>query len=751
MLTKLKKFLPDPPLTILIILGCVFFFPFFLFGRLPIPADTIVGMYHPWRDKIWDNFTQGVPFKNFLITDPVRQQYVWRKLAVDQWKDKKLPVWNPYSFSGTPLLANVQSAVFYPGNILFFFFPFEIAWSLLVVLQPILAGIFLYKLLRFYKLSGLASLFGALSFAYSGFNIAWLEWNTIIHVLLWLPLILLSQEHLLKKITFKWAFIYILAFIMQIFAGHLQILFYSVIFAGFVLIIRLIQNLNSLKKFFPILILASLAVLITIVQWLPTLNFIFQSTRLTDNYPLSKEWFIPWQNLVQFIVPDFFGNPSTNNYWGIWNYGEFIGYIGIVPLLLSFYAILTYPRRNFFLILAIFVSLLFALPTPLAKFFYRLNLPLISTSQPTRLIAIIDFSLAILAAFGFNELLKSKNVKKLNIVIILFWMSFIILWFLILNVDYLGLPIHKDFRNVTVRNLILPTLTTIIVTFLLKLYLKFKSSKKNIIILALFLITVLDLFRFGWKFISFSPSGYLYPSTEVIEFLKADRDYGRIMSLNREILAANFSTALNLQDVGGYDPLYLKSYAEYVSAWERGKPDLTISPFNRIINPTNFDSVLADLLGVKYILSLNPISSPKLTLKLRQGQTFVYENTKSFPRVYLSEKIRFAQNEEEVIKTIFNLQDNLRNTSVLEDQIALTDKTLASAEFAQILTYEPNYVRIQTFTAIPRILILTDLFYPTWKAAIDGIPVNIIKVNLIFRGVVVPTGEHVVEYKSTLL
>src|SRR3989344_6023086 len=89
----------------------VFFYPTILHNKIPLPSDSIVGMYHPFRDNIWDSFTAGVPFKNYLITDSVRQQYVWRELAISQYKIGQLPLWNPYSFSGNVLLANFQSAV----------------------------------------------------------------------------------------------------------------------------------------------------------------------------------------------------------------------------------------------------------------------------------------------------------------------------------------------------------------------------------------------------------------------------------------------------------------------------------------------------------------------------------------------------------------------------------------------------------------------------------------------------------------
>ena len=94
----------------------VFFAKTIFQGILPIPADTIVGLYHPFRDAVAQEYPNGIPYKNFLITDPVRQQYPWRELAVSIMKQGELPLWNPYQMSGTPLFGNLQSAALYPLN-----------------------------------------------------------------------------------------------------------------------------------------------------------------------------------------------------------------------------------------------------------------------------------------------------------------------------------------------------------------------------------------------------------------------------------------------------------------------------------------------------------------------------------------------------------------------------------------------------------------------------------------------------------
>ena len=118
----MKKHLYDSlGIAAIICVVLVFFYKTIIYGLLPVPSDTLVGLYHPYRDAyLEDGFTRGVPFKNFLITDPIRQQIPWRKIAIDSWKEGKIPSWNPFNFSGMSLAGNIQAGVFYPFNILFF-------------------------------------------------------------------------------------------------------------------------------------------------------------------------------------------------------------------------------------------------------------------------------------------------------------------------------------------------------------------------------------------------------------------------------------------------------------------------------------------------------------------------------------------------------------------------------------------------------------------------------------------------------
>lgn len=733
---------------LIILISLSFFYKTFLYSLIPIPADTIVGLYHPFRDKYAKDYPNGIPYKNFLITDPVRQQYPWKNLSIGLESEKQFPLWNPYEMAGKPLLANFQSGAFYPLNLLFFLKPFYIAWSIYIILGTFLSTLFAYLFIRNLGLKKPSSLLGALVFSFSGFSIVWLEWGNITHTILWLPLILLSVDKLLSnKKMLKWCFVLIISLSSSLFAGHLQLFFYVFSLSFFYFIFKWFESGKNMKKFIAFLACVFVFLLVTSLQWLPTLKFISQSARAIDQSNWLKDgWFIPWQNLIQFISPDFFGNPATLNYWGIFNYGEFVGYVGIFPLVLSLFA-LFFVRQSKVLFFGsvLFISLFFSYPTFFSKVPYILNVPLISTAQPTRLNFITDFSLAILSAIGMEQILKNR--KGALYVLGVLALVVISLWVFVIKVPT-SLILTKENLAIAKNNLIFPTL----IFFLSfgSIFINFISKKvKRLEILWVFIIaiSVLDLFRFGWKFTPFTNKEYLYPQTSLLSFVKSNIGNYRIMSVDPRIMAPNFYTIYKIPTVDGYDPLYLENYADIIVASERSESN--INPpfgFDRIITPHNFESNIIDLLGVKYILSLTDLSSPKLTKVFQEGITQVYENKKVLPRTFFVEKSLNALSKKDTIDKIF------KNKNALEKIAIVNSKSQNwSVGSASISKYAENNVVIKTDNRGLGFLVLTDSFYPSWHVKIDGQEVGIEEADLNFRGVIVPKGSHTVEFYITIL
>lgn len=787
---KSSTFLPILLLSAVILF---FFYPVALFGKLPVPSDTIIGLYHPFRDLYAKDYPRGIPFKNSLITDPVRQQYPWRFLTIFTEKNLTLPLWNPFVLAGSPLLANLQSAPFYPLNILLFLPGFNTWWSVIIILQPLSSGIFMFLFLRNLKLTKYSSFLGGFTYAFCGFSIAWLEWGTIGHVALWLPLILLSIDKIVNKTAslrggspkatdvaiskrlfhfayndyIIWPLIFTLSLSSSFLAGHLQTFFYLFLVSAAYFFARWLQFGLKKKPLILFLILNSCFLILTFFQWFPTLQFILKSAREVDQIPFQKEgWFLPVQHLIQFFAPDFFGNPTTLNYWGVWNYGEFIGYIGIFPLIMACFALCyRYDKKTLFFGVIFFLSLFFALPTWLARLPFELQIPFLNTAQPTRLLFLTDFALSILAALGFDYFIRTQDKKKIIYPLIFIFLIYLSLWVFVIFAPITTKLLSENI-NIAKNNLYFPTLVFSLITLsaLVHLFIKKENflrlnrSSQAIFIFFMVGLTVIDLFRFAYKFTPFTSDKYLFPKTASLSYLQKYAGLSRIMTTDARILPPNFSVMYHLQSIDGYDPLYLKKYGELIAAMERKAPDITAPfGFNRIINPHNYDTKIADLLGVKYVLSLTDLSSFKLRKVFEEGTTKVYENKDAFERVFFVRDIYPSSNNQQTIDAIFDKNIDLKQTAIVENWDGRKSTFTNKNNKAEITKYMDNEITIKTSNKEEGFLVLTDTFYPSWHAKIckndltKCAEVKIYLTDYNFRGIIVPAGSHTIIFYDTLL
>src|SRR3990172_5365671 len=153
-----KKFLSHfLPIVFILLVTCLIFFKIFSKGLYPIPGDLLVSFYFPYYSGGWEGYNPWTTHKEMLGADAIRQIYLWKEFAITQFKNGQFPLWNPYRFSGQPLLANFESSVYYPLNIFYFLTNVKNAWIILVISQPLLAGMFMYLAARSFKLSHVSS------------------------------------------------------------------------------------------------------------------------------------------------------------------------------------------------------------------------------------------------------------------------------------------------------------------------------------------------------------------------------------------------------------------------------------------------------------------------------------------------------------------------------------------------------------------------------------------------------------------
>jgi hypothetical protein len=85
--------------------------------------------------------------------------------------------------------------------------------------------------------------------------------------------------------------------------------------------------------------------------------------------------------------------------------------------------------------------------------------------------------------------------------------------------------------------------------------------------------------------------------------------------------------------------------------------------------------------------------------------------------------------------------DSIRVTSHLPPAGA------GQAGSAHLVSYEPNRLKLKAEICRPSFLVLSEIYYPGWKATVDGEPAPVLKADYVLRAVPLMPGEHWVELR----
>ncbi len=579
------------PVLFIFIVWFIFASPYFLKGLVPYSSTYQVNHFTPWSSyaKFWG------PVKNGAMPDVTSQIYPWKKFTIEMLKQGQIPLWNPYSFSGTPHLANYQSAVLSPFNFLFFAFSFVDAWSLLVLLQPLLAGVFMYLFVRSLKVSKTGSLISSFSFMFCGFITVWMGYATLGYAILFLPLALFAIENFYLSNKKRYLLLFSFAIPLSFFSGHFQISIYFFLFVCGYIFYKFITTKN--KKIFLILLFSfGCGLLLSFPQILPSIGLYLESLRSSL---FQKGEVIPWSYLPTLIAPDFLGNPVTRNDW-FGHYAEWNGYAGLIPLILAVYGLFHLKRKPIvvFLFLTALFSLLMAFDSPLLNLIFLLHIPVLATSSASRVIVLFSFSIACLAGLGFDELLKDsfeKNRKVFFYTSGIFLAAFGLLWlFVMLKI---GMPLDKI--QIAKSNLKLPTLLFIL--FILLAFVSFtikEKNKKQLVVCLLIFVSAFDILRFSIKWQAFDPKNLVFANVPITDFFQKIAGYDRSFG----DFGGEDTVYYHLPSVEGYDAVYIERYGAFIASLNDGVVRESGRSVVRFPKNGLYTKQALNLLDIRYII-----------------------------------------------------------------------------------------------------------------------------------------------------
>jgi len=456
---------------LLIILG-FFVLPMLLLADVTIgsktmlPADNLF-QWEPWASAA-PQFDAEIP-QNGLLTDLIIENYVWKQYLIDTVKSGDIPLWNPNLFAGAPFLATGQHSAYYPFAIIFFLLPLAKAYGWFAVSQLWLAGLMMYIFGRVLKMRRSSAALAGLIYQGSGFLlVSTAVFPMVVSAAAWLPF-LLACIHVItaqSKRKLLWSVAGSIALGVQIFAGHIEITYYTLLIMALYALWRLVISgwmMKSVKPLFqPAALLLGMVIvglMLGAVQLIPFYEV--GSVNFREGAAAFDEvlgWAFPKRRILTLAMPNFFGNPSTHEYvdvldgggvvplttnyygnpnphgattsnWGIKNYVEGGIYLGILSLFLAllgiwgagfkkkrnnqqstngvwFKTFMAHPA-SFFTGLSFF-ALAFIFGTPLYGILYY-GLPFINQLHtPFRWVWPLSLAVAVLAGFGADYLARTR-------------------------------------------------------------------------------------------------------------------------------------------------------------------------------------------------------------------------------------------------------------------------------------------------------------------------------------------------------
>lgn len=753
--------------TLIIFIACLYY-KFFLFGKIPFPGDLLVGSYLPWLDYY------KIPVQNPLISDVFSQLILWKYLSIEAFRSLQWPLWNPYSFTGNPLLANYQSATLYPLNILLLL-PKYLGWGLFIFSQTLIASLTFYLFTSQITQSKIARLIGSILFSLGSLMTTWVELGTAVHGMAWLPLSLYAIKKFSLTARIKFLLILTISLALITLSGATQITTYSYIITFFY---SLYAGSFNLKKISLLFLAIITSIMITLPQLLPSYEFLGRSIRQSENYTSEyNHGLLSIKDSFKFFIADYFGNPVTRNYWGELNYFETSAFLGSLTLPILIYALFKLRNKESLFFASLFItSLLLIFDNPLSQIIYSIKMPLLTSSYASRGLFISLLSSSILATLALNHLINSRSLSFFLKTTLWSWATIsgiilgtLLVYFYIQNTLssapsklYLNTYLSSNEYNlknfsITLKNSLVPLVILsffLVFSFLISQIKQIKNKIFFVVFLVLFL-SILDLSRYFLKFNPFISHNFIYPITPALDFLQKQPGLFRVGREHAEILPPNTWIAFNLYSYEGYDPVYLNRYGKFMHFLNGG--DIRTGSATRYAElASNYSSIFLDAANTKYFVSIlrdekGQIPGDKLNYKfadtpykeiLRDKSTAILENPNSLDRAYFAKAVIESSSPEDIIMSDQSFDP--RKTVLLSDDVSIGK--VSGKGNIKIISYTPNKVILNTETSTDELLVLADQYEEGWQVKIDGIDTKISRANLIFRAVKVPAGTHEIKF-----
>ncbi len=736
---------------ILLALLTIVFPKTFLHGEVIFPGDILFESL-PWSQHAPPEWKHA---QNRLLCDMPSAIMPWYWLSKKAVSEGEWPLWNPQEFGGAPLLANWQSAVFYPPRLLHMLLNIYLGTTLYVLLKLWLCGMTAYLCARGMKLGVPAARFLSVAWMLNGYNLVWCNWP-IPDVSVWLPIVFLGTEWLIEGRRRQGFLVVLIGATLSLFAGHPESAFIMNMGVAAYAAIRLAWERRSptvIAECLGLWIGAwSVALLVSAVQVLPFVEYLANSKPPHAQSNMGAHPGLPARALACLWAPRFFGATVDMNYWGELDTNRFLMVYAGIPVWIG--AMLAVCRRFWkrppcgappsesparigalLVAGAVFFCLTFEVP----PFDLVHRWPVFSLLKRTYYIAFVMFALPVLAAMGLDRWFAERRKLRALAGCALGLLAVNLVLFLIYRffASYIR-ALHFEeylFQQCAVLALIEVASLGILAASCTWRRPAVWSAMLTVLLAA-------DLLYAGRGMNVTCPAEQLYPDTPLTRFLQDAPKPGRIGTIEG-MIPNGFMVPYGLESISGYDGIYPKRMIEFQytmrdGIWNAMEPVYNIVYYlhDRGIAPTPKKPVFpVDEPGrYEHVASLDGLE--------------VYKNNRALPRAFLVGHSRVEPDFEKRFDVMRDPSFDPAKEVLVETPLPGPALDATGRDLGHVAFVERAMTRVvlDADASGRCILVLGDAYFPGWKATVDGKPTEVFPAYQAFRGIVLPEGKHRVEF-----
>ncbi|MBX9948058.1 MAG: YfhO family protein [Candidatus Obscuribacterales bacterium] len=713
-------------------------------------------------------------------------------LAPDDDRMQSLPaflsertVWSPLLAAGWPVHADPLAQIWYPLSIILSKLPLPFGWNLFIVSGYSLCSVFLYLYVRLITGKRFPSIVAALVFPLSGSMLGELRHAPIIHSMAYLMALLFVVEKLSRRSSCVWLAAGIAALGLCVLNGHMQLVVYILVVMVLYTVFRSLTMKEGQSRFLlkvSTLICAGLA--IGAIQILPT----WELTRFSVRSKFAFIDFLSYAchpiQAIGLVTPNVFGAMNSSYfktpYFGLDFRPPHFMYFGLLPMITlcaAFLLIRSNAVTLFWLVIGIMAFLLsFGSATPLAWILY--NIPPFGYFRALSLFyPIAAASFAIVCGCVLSRLMDEKLARR-RIIVFAATLFCLTCGAISLSVQILQEVIELPERGSLEGTLppfwenpaiLVPFYGAILIltVFLAWLYKPDWRPLKA----ALLVVAVADLAFVGW-FNEWRSEKIPVASMSIPPGLSEYRDqlnenHQRLLpvrgvSAENEECPPNLSRLWKVPSASAFGPLLNTRYLEVLGITEGGFLPV---PWTFTSDFRGFDILAIRYLvvpsGDKRLCDYHIDGKPIFVKAAEIAKADIFENTRAMPRVWMVGETRLMD-DADVVRTI--RRGELPDGEVFDpSKLALLSKGGMKSEgfvsppsekkvtnfsgSARVISIENRRVLLEAESSAGGFLVLSDLFYPGWKATVDGQPREIIRTNYVLRGLDLNAGKHSIEFR----